>query len=424
MVVFNRHGWGRTLLLAAAVLAVCVGVSWGKDNPPIGRWIKQETEDKWGDVSGYGYMQFAVGEGKGENGVMAKWGLIVAYTGDNTIAVIVSPTTVGVPKFVILYGEFGTIPAGISLRDENKNTKDFFASYIPKMSGAEIYLISRESGLVEMLKNKGKFTILITLTTGQQTWNVRGNIVGGLPYFKTKESIEQEKKEEERQVRQEAERAKREEEERIEQEKRAEEAAERAKREDELAKQEAERAQVELAETKKAREFSNAGRYTEAAAEWKALIDKKRKPSYLIEYATVLIALNRNAEATDIAKELLSKESSKIDGLMLSGRIKIATRNFDDAMEIFKQVGYNNPNYAPAIYERGNIFLMQQNYDGAKAFFERALKLDSKYALAELGLAKLAKAQKNQSEYQKHLQKAKELDPENKEIQAEFSKGR
>ncbi len=170
--------------------------------------------------------------------------------------------------------------------------------------------------------------------------------------------------------------------------------------------------------------YLSLGRNMEAAVEWKAVIDQKRDPAYLIKYATALVAMgNRNTEAVGIANEILAKQPDNIEGLMLSGRIKVASRNLEDAMEIFKQVGYKDPNYAPAIYERGNIFLMQQNYDGAKAFFERALKLDSKFALAELGLAKLAKAQKNQAEYQKHLQSAGKLDPGNKEIQDEMKRG-
>jgi tetratricopeptide (TPR) repeat protein len=91
-------------------------------------------------------------------------------------------------------------------------------------------------------------------------------------------------------------------------------------------------------------------------------------------------------------------------------------------METFKKVGYINPNYAPALYERGNIFLMQQNYEGAKAFFERALKLEPRYAMAYLGLARLARAQKNMAEHQKQIQNAAKLDPGNREIQDEMKK--
>jgi tetratricopeptide (TPR) repeat protein len=165
------------------------------------------------------------------------------------------------------------------------------------------------------------------------------------------------------------------------------------------------------------------GRNMEAAVEWKSVIDQKREPAYLIKYATALVAMgNRNAEAMGIANEILSKQPESVEGLMLKGRVTAAMRNFEDAMETYKKVGYINPNYAPAIYERGNIFLMQQNFDGAKAFFERTLKLDPRYALAELGLAKLAKAQKNQAEYQRHLQNANKLDPNNREILDEMKR--
>jgi len=197
----------KMVVLTVTVLLACVGVSWGKD-PPMGQWIKEETKDRWGDVSGYTYMQWTMADGRGENGRMAKWGLGVIYTEDNAIGIAIAPTTVRVPPFVFIRGELGTIPASISLRDENKNAKDFFASYIPKTSGAELYLLSRERDLVNMLKNKGKFTILITLGIegiGQQSWSVRGSIVGGLP--KNKTDIEQEKREEEKRMEQKAEQA-------------------------------------------------------------------------------------------------------------------------------------------------------------------------------------------------------------------------
>jgi len=169
--------------------------------------------------------------------------------------------------------------------------------------------------------------------------------------------------------------------------------------------------------------YLSLGRNMEAAVEWKAVIDQKRDPAYLVKYATALVAMgNRNAEATSIANEILSKQPENLDGLMLSGKIKVASRNFEDAMETFKKVGYINPNYAPALYERGNIFLMQQNYEGAKAFFERAIKLEPRYAMPYLGLAKLARAQKNMSEHAKQIQAASKLDPGNREIQDEMKR--
>ncbi|MCL2219039.1 MAG: tetratricopeptide repeat protein [Chitinispirillia bacterium] len=164
------------------------------------------------------------------------------------------------------------------------------------------------------------------------------------------------------------------------------------------------------------------GRNMEAATEWKIVTDQKRDPSYLIKYASALLGMNRNSEANNIANEVIRAQPENIEALMLLGRVRTAMRQYDDAMETYKKVGYINPNYAPAMVARADIFLLQQNFDGAKAFYERALKLDPKSALAELGLAKVARAQRNQPEFQRRLQNAQRLDPNNKEIQAEANR--
>jgi len=168
--------------------------------------------------------------------------------------------------------------------------------------------------------------------------------------------------------------------------------------------------------------YLSLGRNMEAASEWKYVTDQKREPQYLIKYATALVAINNTSQAIGISNEVLAKQPENIEAVMLSGRIKMAQRNYEDAMETFKKAGYINPNYAPALYERAQIFLIQQNYDWAKTFYERALKLDPKYALAELGMARVAKAQKNESEYRKRLDRARTLDPGNKDIQDELKR--
>ncbi len=162
------------------------------------------------------------------------------------------------------------------------------------------------------------------------------------------------------------------------------------------------------------------GRYMEAANELKMVTDAKREPENLIKFATALSGMGRNSEAMGIANEVLAKQPENIEAIMLSGRIKTALRNYEDAMETYKKVGYINPNYAPALYERANIFYLQQNWDWAKTFFERALKVDPKYALAELGLAKVCKAKRDNAGYQSHLDKARKLDPNSREIQEEL----
>ena len=56
----------------------------------------------------------------------------------------------------------------------------------------------------------------------------------------------------------------------------------------------------------------------------------------------------------------------------------------------------------------------------AETFYTRVLRADPKFALAELGLAKIAKIRKNDAAYKEHLEKARKLEPENKLILEEI----
>jgi len=167
------------------------------------------------------------------------------------------------------------------------------------------------------------------------------------------------------------------------------------------------------------------GRFMDAVVEWKAVVDQRREPAFLVKYATALLGVggNRNAEAMGIVNEVLARQRENVEALMLRGRIQTAMRNFEDAMETYKNVGYINPNHAPALYERANIFLIQQRFAEAKSFYERALRIDNKYALAEMGLARVAKAQRDEKEYNNRMERARRLDPNNREIQEETRRG-
>ena len=93
-----------------------------------------------------------------------------------------------------------------------------------------------------------------------------------------------------------------------------------------------------------------------------------------------------------------------------------------EATETYKMFSYINEDYAPALYERGNIYLKQNKVERAKSLFNKAIKSDPKFALGYLGLARVAKVQKQNALYAKHLKKAKALAPKNKEILAEGKK--
>ena len=159
-------------------------------------------------------------------------------------------------------------------------------------------------------------------------------------------------------------------------------------------------------------------------SEVKKIIEKKRDPKYLIKYADALYANGVYAEAENVIKEVRTADPENINALMLLGKVQSVQGKWDDALETFKGVSYINPNHAPSMYERAEIHFLQAKYQWAKTFYERALKADPKYVLAEVGLAKVARMEKDKAEYAKHIENAKKLDPNNKELLAEIEEGK
>jgi tetratricopeptide (TPR) repeat protein len=163
-----------------------------------------------------------------------------------------------------------------------------------------------------------------------------------------------------------------------------------------------------------------AGKAKEAEEEIKQLIAIKKDNRLRLLYARDLVDQKRYDEALAVVNEIKKADPMNVDGLMLLGKTQSLQAKYDDAIETFKMVSYINENYAPAQYERAQVYRLQSNFSRAEQFYLKALNADPRYGLAELGLARLAKAQKNQAEYIAHLNKAKALDPNNKEILAEL----
>jgi tetratricopeptide (TPR) repeat protein len=165
--------------------------------------------------------------------------------------------------------------------------------------------------------------------------------------------------------------------------------------------------------------YKELGKNSEAEGVIKQLISLKKENRFRILYAGDLVDQKRYDEAKTIADEIVKTDPMNLDGLMLAGKIQELQNKFEDALETFKMVLYVKDNYAPAHYERGEIYRKQNQLDRALTFYQKALQADSKYGLAELGIARISKAQNKNAEYTSHLNKAKALDPENKEIAAE-----
>jgi tetratricopeptide (TPR) repeat protein len=165
--------------------------------------------------------------------------------------------------------------------------------------------------------------------------------------------------------------------------------------------------------------YKELGKNTEAENMIKQLITLKKDNKYRILYATDLMEQKRYDEAKFLTDEIVKTDPTNLDGLMLSGRILAFQKKYDDAIEAFKMVSYVKENYAPANYERGEIYRKQNLFDRAESYYLKTLQADPQFGPAELGLARICKTQNKLAEYASHLNKAKALSPENKEIIAE-----
>ncbi|MBN1306516.1 MAG: tetratricopeptide repeat protein [Chitinispirillaceae bacterium] len=165
--------------------------------------------------------------------------------------------------------------------------------------------------------------------------------------------------------------------------------------------------------------YRELGKNAEAEKMIKQLIALKKENRYRVLHAGDLIEQKRYDEAKFFTDEIIKSDPMNLEGLMLSGRILAFQKKYEDAVETFKMVAYVNENFAPAYYERGEIYRKQNLFDRAESFYEKALEVDPKFGLAELGLARIYKAQNKHAEYTGHLKKAKSLDPENREIMIE-----
>ena len=165
--------------------------------------------------------------------------------------------------------------------------------------------------------------------------------------------------------------------------------------------------------------YREVGKNTEAENMIKQLITLKKENKYRLMYAANLLEQKRYEEVALISSEIIKDEPMNLEGLMLLGKAQSYLKKYDDAAESFKMASYVKEDYAPAYYERGEVYRKQKSFERAESYYSKALHHDQKYGLAELGIARCAKAQNKRDEYLAHLKKAKLLDSENREILAE-----
>jgi len=156
-----------------------------------------------------------------------------------------------------------------------------------------------------------------------------------------------------------------------------------------------------------------------ALEELKQLLTIKHDPKIMMSYAQSLYDDGKYKEAQEAVEDIKATDPENIEALMILARSLRSQKKLDQAVETYKEISYINPNYAPALSERADVHLLQNKPQWAKTFFERAIRSDPNYGLAYLGLARLAKSQKNNSLYLQNLDKAIQLSPDNAEVREE-----
>lgn len=170
--------------------------------------------------------------------------------------------------------------------------------------------------------------------------------------------------------------------------------------------------------------YQKLGQNDKAQEEIKALVDMKREPRYLMLYAEALLIQGKHKEAENTVEDILAVDPENIDALLIKARILTSRKKYDEAIEVFKEISFINPEHPKALYLRAETHFLQSKPQWAETFYKRALRADPKFALAELGLAKIAKLRKDTAGYKEHLEAARKLDPDNEQIQEEIKKSR
>ncbi len=167
--------------------------------------------------------------------------------------------------------------------------------------------------------------------------------------------------------------------------------------------------------------YSDLGEFGKAAKLMAGYVKVKGTQKNIMLYAELLYKNKEYSESEKYLNEFFKIKSRDKKALMVLARIKRAQSKYRDAMDIYQKISELYPNYSDVFYERAETYAAMGKTMWAEAFYKRTLDKNPKYALAELGLAKIAKQNNKKEEYKKHLKRALDLDPSNKLILIEIS---
>ncbi|MBN1306618.1 MAG: tetratricopeptide repeat protein [Chitinispirillaceae bacterium] len=168
--------------------------------------------------------------------------------------------------------------------------------------------------------------------------------------------------------------------------------------------------------------YQKGGQKDKAQQEIEALIAIKRDSRYMLLYAEALAMQGKEKEAAGIVEEILATDPENIPVLMLKGRIQRSLKQYDEAVETYKEISFIKPDHALSLLERAETHMEQSKPQWAESFYKRALRADPSLGRAELGLAMIAKLRKDVVGYKEHLENACRLSPDDEAIREELRK--
>lgn len=143
----------------------------------------------------------------------------------------------------------------------------------------------------------------------------------------------------------------------------------------------------------------------------------ERDYELLVPYAQLLVKVGRADEAEPQLEEILGMMPDNIEALMAMAAVKRAQKKYDEAIEVYKEVNIYDPQNPRTLYLMGETYLEEESkVKWAQTFFKRSLKADPNFALAEVGMAKVARLYKKNDEFERRLAKAASMAPDDPEV--------
>ncbi|MDR2578937.1 MAG: tetratricopeptide repeat protein [Chitinispirillales bacterium] len=166
--------------------------------------------------------------------------------------------------------------------------------------------------------------------------------------------------------------------------------------------------------------YKSEGQADRALAEIKELVALTRDNKHRLMLFNDLLQAGNLAEAATVAEGVRRSEPMNFDGLMAVATIQGLQNKHAEAIETYKAVAFLNDSHVPALIGRANAHLALRDYDRAEEFYRRALAVNARTAAAELGLSRVYKARGRRDLQTTHLNRARQLEPNNAEVQEEL----